>query len=455
MMREGKVSTVLLKLGMPAMIGMMTSALYNIVDAYFVGGLGTSQMGAVSIVFPLMMIIIGLGLTFGSGAGSCISRFLGEGNREQANRTASTALFTSLIIGTVITAGILFSLDRVLITLGATETILPFARSYAVIFISGGILEIFNVCMNNIVISEGASKVTMTSMLLAVGLNIVLDPIFIYTFGFGIKGAAIATVTAQASASLFFLWYLLCKKGALRISVGYFTINKTIYFQILKIGIPLLLLQLASSVSMALTNMVAKSYGDTAVAAMGVVARISTLGAYVVFGYVKGFQPLAGYSYGARNYERLNKTINISLLYTTVYCVIVSLIMIFMPEYIISMFSKNDSELIAVGTAALRANGFIFSAFGFQMVYSTLFLALGKGKEGGILSMSRQGIFFIPLIMILPGLLGLNGIIYTQLIADVFTVVITAVFAVRLKRELKDDASSSINESRKLDKVEL
>ncbi len=172
-----------------------------------------------------------------------------------------------------------------------------------------------------------------------------------------------------------------------------------------------MLLQLASSVSMALTNMVAKSYGDTAVAAMGVVARVSTLGAYVVFGYVKGFQPLAGYSYGARNYERLNKTINISLLYTTVYCVIVSLIMIFMPEYIISMFSKNDSELIAVGTAALRANGFIFSAFGFQMIYSTLFLALGKGKEGGILSMSRQGIFFIPLIIILPGLLGLSGII--------------------------------------------
>ncbi len=167
MMREGKVPTVLLKLGMPAIIGMMTSALYNIVDAYFVGGLGTSQMGAVSIVFPLMMIIIGLGLTFGSGAGSYISRLLGEANREQANRTASTALFTSLIIGTVFAGGILFSLDRVLITLGATETILPFARSYAVIFISGGILEIFNVCMNNIVISEGASKVTMTSMLLA------------------------------------------------------------------------------------------------------------------------------------------------------------------------------------------------------------------------------------------------------------------------------------------------
>lgn len=446
MMREGKVSTVLLKLGLPAMIGMITSALYNVVDAYFVGGLGTSQMGAVSIVFPLMMIIIGIGLTFGSGAGSYISRLLGEGDREQANKTASTAVLTSLIIGVVIVAGILFFLDNILIVLGATETILPFARAYAVIFILGGVFEIFNVSMNNIVISEGASRITMISMLLAVGLNIILDPIFIYTLGLGIKGAAIATVTAQVSASCFYLWYILGKKGILKISIKYFTANKTLYLRILKIGVPLLMLQLAASASMALINRAAQCYGDTAVAAMGIVVRISTLGAYVVFGYVKGFQPLAGYSYGAGDFKRLKQTINISLLWTTIYCGIVALIMIFLPKQIIGLFSKNNSELIAVGTAALRANGFIFITFGFQMVYSSLFLALGKAKEGGLLSMSRQGIFFIPFILILPRFLGLNGIIYTQLIADICTVILTAIFASSLNRELK--LSTDFNQSR-------
>ena len=436
MLREGKVSTVLLKLGLPAMIGMLTSALYSVVDAYFVGGLGTSQMGAVSIVFPLMQIIIGVGLTFGSGAGSYISRLLGENHVGQANRTASTAVFLSLIVGALIVGLSLLFLDPLLIALGATETILPFARAYAVIFISGGVIEVFNVSMNNIALSEGASKITMISMLLAVGLNIVLDPIFIYTLGFGIRGAAIATVIAQATATCFYFWYLIGKRGYLRISPANFSVDGTILAQILKIGVPVFLLQLAASVSMALTNTAARPYGDNAVAAMGVVARVCTLGAYVVFGFTKGFQPLAGYSYGAGNYVRLKKAVDVSLLWTTVYCGLAAVVMIFLPEPIIGLFSKNDPGLVETGAAALRANGLIFITFGFQLVYSTLFLALGRASIGGVLSMSRQGIFFIPAILILPRILGLDGVIYTQLAADICTVVLTAVFAIKFRREL-------------------
>ena len=438
LLKEGKVSTALLKLGLPAIIGMMTSALYNIMDAYFVGALGASEMGAVTVVFPLMQVIIGIGLFFGSGAASYISRLLGEGDNDRANRTASIAVFTSLVIGIIIIVAILIFINPVLAALGATPTILPFAKSYALIFISGGVLQIFNVTMNNIAISEGAAKITMKAMLLSVGLNTLLDPLFIYYFNLGVAGAAIATVIAQAIATLFFLWYLIGKKGFLKISSSLYRYDSLIYKEIVKTGAPILLLQLASGGSMALTNMAARHYGDSSVAAMGVVARICTLGAYVVFGYVKGFQPLAGYSYGAKNFVRLKESVRISLVWTTAYCALISLGMIILAEPVISLFGKTDTRLIEVGSAALRANGVIFITFGFQMVYSTLFLALGKAKEGGILSLSRQGIFFIPVILTLPPILGLNGIIYTQLIADFFTVVVTALFAYNLHKEFRE-----------------
>lgn len=205
MMRDEKIPKVLLKLGVPTMIGMMVSALYSVVDAYFVGWLGTSQMGAVSIVFPIVQIIVGLGMTFGSGAASYISRLLGEGKPDEANRTASTALFSSLFVGiAAITIAMCF-LDNILVGLGATDTILPYAREYAVIYVTGAILNIFNITMNNIITAEGRSKLTMLAMLIGCGLNGILDPIFIIPLGFGVRGAAIATVLSQAATTCLYL----------------------------------------------------------------------------------------------------------------------------------------------------------------------------------------------------------------------------------------------------------
>lgn len=436
MMREERIPRVLLKLGAPTMIGMLVSALYNVVDAYFVGGLGTSQMGAVSVAFPIAQLIIGLAMTFGSGAASYISRLLGEENAEQAHRTASTALFSSLFAGMVIIIATLCFLDNILISLGATRTILPYARAYAIIYIAGSILNIFNVTMNNIVTSEGAAKITMISMLLGAGLNAVLDPIFIYTFGLGVTGAAIATVLAQAVTALLYVWYIMCKKGYLKISPRYFTFDKTIYLQIFKVGIPIFVFQLLSSIAIGLTNTAASSYSDSAVAAMGIVTRIFAMGTYVVFGYTKGFQPVAGYNYGAKNYERLNEATRVSLKWSTWFCGIAALIIIVFANPIISAFSKDDAAVIDIGSRALRANGIMFIFFGFQMVYVSLFLALGKAREGGILSMSRQGIFFMPVILILPRVIGLIGIVYAQATADLLTVILTAVLALKLKKEL-------------------
>jgi putative MATE family efflux protein len=444
MMRDEKIPKVLIKMGVPTMIGMLVSALFSVVDAYFVGGLGTSQMGAVSIVFPVVQIIIGLGMTFGSGAASYISRLLGGGDTDNANRTASTALFSSLFVGIVSIAVSLCFLDSILVALGATKTILPYARDYAIIYIAGSILNILNVTMNNIITAEGRAKLTMTAMLIGGGLNVILDPIFIFPLGFGIQGAAIATVISQAVTTIFYLWYIFGKKGYLRFSIRLFTFSGKIFAQIFKVGIPIFVYQLLSSAAMGLSNSAASTYGDSAVAAIGVVTRIMAIGLYVVFGFMKGFQPVAGYNYGAKNYDRLDETIKVALKWSTMFCVVFSLLLLIIPQTIISLFSKNDATLIDIGVRALRANGITFFLFGFLTVFMELFLAMGKGREGGLLSISRQGLFFIPAILIMPHLFGIGGVIWAQPIADLLTAVLTAVFALVFYKNLKALKAGSV-----------
>lgn len=434
-MSEGNITKVLFQLGMPVIIGMLVTSLYNVVDAMFVGGLGTSQMGAVSITYPIAQLIIGLGLTFGSGSASYISRLLGEKNNKQADRTASIALFTSIIVGVITIAITMCFLDKVLTFLGATQTILPYAREFAIIYIPGSILNVINVTMNNISASEGVTKISMISMLMGAVLNVVLEPIFIYTFQLGIKGSAIATIIAQGVTTILYVWYISSGKSNLHISIKHFSIDKTIYAQILKIGIPTLLFQLLSSASMGLTNTAASHYGDSVVAAMGIVTRVLALGSYVIFGYAKGFQPVAGFSFGAKNYKRLGEAISVSLKWSTVFCAITEIILLIFSRQIIGIFSK-DISVIKIGSDALRANSMTFILFGFQYIYTTLFLALGKAFKGTILSIARQGVFFIPIILILPSILGINGIIFTQPIVDVMTTILTVIFAVKVQKKI-------------------
>jgi putative MATE family efflux protein len=420
-------------------------AFYNVVDAYFAGWLGTSQTGAVSIVFPIVQIIAGLGMTFGVGGASYIARLLGGGDTERANRTASTALFSSVIVGVISIAAALCFLDSILVALGATETILPYARDYAIIYIAGSILNIFNITMNNIITAEGRAKLTMLAMLLGAGLNVILDPIVMFSLGFGIRGAAIATVISQAATTILYLWYILRQKGYLRFSARLFTFDGAIYAEVFKIGISILVSQFLTSAAMGLSNSAASLYGDSAVAATGVATRIMALATYVIFGFMKGFQPLAGYNYGAKNYDRLDETIKVSLKWSTIFCVAAAFLIIIFPKPLISLFTKSDAALIDIGVRTLRANGIVFILFGFEQVYLSLFLALGKGKEGGILSISRQGLFFIPAILIMPHFFGIAGVIWAQPVADVFTVVLTALFMMGINRKLKVLKASSIS----------
>lgn len=431
------IPKALMALGVPIMIGMLINALYNLVDAYFVGGLGESPMGAISIVFPLGQVVVGLGLMFGNGAASYLSRLLGRGDRDTANKVASTALYSSVIIGAVIIIFAAIFLKPILFLLGATDTIMPYAVAYARIYVISCIFNVFNVTMNNIVSSEGAAKTTMCALLLGAVLNIGLDPVFIYVLDMGVAGAAIATAISQLVSTLVYVAYVFRKKSAFSFSIRNFNPSKQILIEILKIGVPTLTFQLLTSLSIALINRAANGYGDAVIAGMGAVTRITSMGTLVVFGFLKGFQPIAGFSYGAKNFARLREAIKTSILWSTCFCVVVGLLMIIFPEQIISQFANGNAKMLSAGQKSLMANGLSFFLFGFYTVYSSLFLALGKGTAGFVLGACRQGICFVPVILFLPIVWGMNGILYAQPIADVLSAIITIFMAIHLHKELE------------------
>ena len=432
------IPKALLAMGIPTMIGMLVNAFYNLVDAYFVGGLGESQMGAISVVYPLGQVVVGLGLLFGNGAASYISRLLGRGDKENADKVASTALYSSVSVGAVIIIISMVFLHPILNLLGATDSILPYAATYAGIYIVSCIFNVFNVTMNNIVTSEGAAKTTMCALLTGAVLNIALDPLFIYVFDLGVAGAAIATAISQIVSTCVYLTYIFRKKSVFHFRVKDCTYTKETMSEIFKIGIPTLVFQILTSVSISLINNAAGDYGDSAIAGMGVVTRLISMGSLSVFGFIKGFQPIAGYSYGAKKFDRLREAIKTSILWSTVFCVIFGVILALFPTAIVSRFTKGDAEMIRIGAASLRANGISIMLFGFYTVYSSLFLALGKGREGFILGACRQGICFIPVILLLPIVWGLNGIMYAQPIADVLSAVITVFMAIPLHKKLNE-----------------
>ena len=431
---EESVSIALLKLGIPTMIGMMTSALYNLVDSYFVGKLGTSQMGAISVVYPLSVIILGIGLLFGSGASSYLARLLGNKQYKEADQCASTAIAASMITAVVLIAGMLLFINPLLRLLGATDSILPYAREYAIPFIIGLIFNVFNITYNNIITSEGASMYSMLAMLIGGCVNMILDPILILVFSMGVQGAAIATLISRLISTSIYVYYLTSKKSNYHFSIYNICFEKRIIAEILRIGIPMLVYQGLCFVALTLTNNLSASYGDGAVAAFGIVNRIISLGTMMLMGFLKGYQPFVGYNYGAGKQERVKEATKTVMIWTTSACIIAAVIMILGRHVLIYIFSKNDVEVMTVGTKALIVNAITFMGMGYQTVNSFRFMGLGRAKEGGMISLGRQGVFFIPIILILSHTMGINGIILAQPLADICSLVLVF-FLTKTNRE--------------------
>lgn len=436
MMANEDVKKLLSKLALPAITAMLVNAIYNIVDTLFVGMLkNTSAIGAVSVVFPIFILVAAIGQMFGIGGGSYISRLMGENNKEKANTVATTSYVSGMAVGLLFTFLGNMYLEPMLRLFGATDTIMPYAIDYGRILVFGSVFTIMNMTLNNMIRAEGNAKYSMFAISLGAVLNIILDPIFMFTMGMGLKGASAATVVAQIISFVFLNAYYFRGKSIIKIRLKDFRMSFEIYSQILKIGLATFARQALSSVSLGFINTAAAAYSDGAVAAMGISLRVVSFAMFVVFGYNQGFQPVAGYSYGSGRMDRLKEAISVSLRWTSIFSALTSVMFIAFARPIVSMFS-SDPEVISVGAKAIRYISVMFPLFGFQQVYSVLFQAIGKGKEAIILSVARQGLFLMPAIIVLPKLFGLDGVLLSQPVADFLTIILTAVLALKLNNEI-------------------
>jgi len=437
LMTKTPMVRLILRLSAPTIVSMMISSIYNMADTFFVSQLGTSASGAVGVVFPLTAVLQAVGFMIGSGAGSRISIYLGEGKSEEADKTASSALFASVLSGIVIALLFKLYLVPVLRFVGATETILPYAESYANYILIGFPVMCASFVLNHLLRCQGKTALSMIGISTGGILNIILDPIFIFTFKMGIAGAAIATVLSQAISLAILLIFLLSKYSVIKVSLKKISWKFSMYWMIIRIGAPSFLRQGLASISSSLLNNRVAVYGDSAVAAFSIVGRVSFLIMAVMLGVGQGFQPVVGYNYGARNYKRVRSAYKVTLM---IGCAMMAaaacLCFIFAPG-IMAIFRPDDPEVIRIGSFVLRLQSVVLPLMSVTVSTNMLHQSLAKSKESTFLALTRQGLYFIPLIIILPSLFGLFGIQIAQSISDVLSMLTAVPFAVRFFRTMK------------------
>lgn len=425
---EKKISSILLKLSIPATAGMIVNALYNFVDTIFLGRfVGTDAIGALAISFPIQMIIMGLGSMIGIGAASAASRALGAKKIEKADHIVGNAFLLIFIIGIfLITLGRI-GLNPILELFGATKTLKPLAFDYMNVILLGSIFLTISMVSNNIIRAEGNAKVAMISMMIGTGFNIIMDPIFIKFLDFGIKGAALATIIGQLLSFIFVSYYFYSGKSNFKIMPHHLKPNFEYIKEILTVGLPTFMRQIASSIlAIVVNNSLALYGGDIAISVYGVVNRVLMFIFMPMFGIVQGFQPIASFNYGAKKYNRVIKVIKLSIKTLIIYSTIGFICIQLFPEFIIKLFN-NDKELISIGQNALRIITLAIPLVGIQIITASLFQSLGRALNALIVSMSRQTLFLIPLVLILPKVnnLGLKGIFIAFPIADLLAIILS------------------------------
>lgn len=424
LMKEGKLSKALIVNSLPSIIGVLITSVYNFTDALFVGKISTAAISATTIIYPLVTLLPAIALLFSNGASAYISEMLGAGKKERAEEVLASSLAYSIIASILVQAIILFSMNPMLRLLGASDSTFALAKEYGVYVIGGGILQILAVVLANLVRSEGAVNLSMWSQILGAVLNVVLNPIFIFTLDLGLAGAAIATLISQAVSVVILLQYYIFKKSYLRLSIKNVRFSKDIFNPIILIGLPMFATFILQSISMAMLNRFSSAYGDETVAAIGIVSKLGSIPTLAVTGFSRGYQNLVAFNYGANNLDRVNKSTKMALSWSTIFCVIVSAFQIVFSRQLIGIFA-SDLEVIGIGSTALIANSIMLFTFGIQTIYLVLMISTGRKRAGLFLSLGRQGIFFIPTLFILSGLFGLNGIFLTQAGADILTTLVT------------------------------
>ena len=437
MLANEKIGRLLFKLSLPAIIGMMVNALYNMVDTIFVGRwVGTLAIGALAVAFPLQMLVHTTGQTIGAGGASIISRRMGAGNKEEAGLTLGNMLLMALIIGVAFLALGMIAIVPLLKLFGTTDAMMPYAIDYFQVFLLACPFLIMNMTCANAIIAEGNSKMAMLTMAMGAVLNIILDPIFIYVLEMGVRGAAIATTISIAATCLFLLSYFIRGKSEIPVGWRFMRIKFKMAGRILAIGSPSFAREGAMSVTIGLLNNALRIYGgDVAIATFGVIFRVFAFIFMPLMGLTIGLQPIVGFNYGARQFRRVKQSIQLASAVSTAASTFGFLILVLFPELIMRIFS-NDPELIALGRNALRFTAIAVPLTGVQVIGGGVFQALGKPVQALLLSLSRQVLVLIPLVLIMPRLFGLNGVWLSFPVADTLSFLITLAFLITAVKHL-------------------
>lgn len=435
-MTETPVKRLIIKLSVPTVISMLITMIYNMADTYFVSKISVSASGATGIVFSLMAIFQAFGFMYGQGAGSNISRRLGAKDVEAAKQFCSTAFFLAVVTSVLISIVSILFLDRLMIAMGSTPTILPYSRAYGMYILIAGPAMTTSCVMNNILRYEGRARLAMIGLTTGGLLNIALDPLFIFKLDMGISGAGLATALSQYISMAILLFVFLAHKCQCRINVKYVRLSLKFIWEIAATGFPSFIRNGLSSISTAVLNLMASPYGDACIAAMSISNRCGWLIFSVCVGIGQGFQPVCGYNYGSKKYDRVRQGINFLWLYGTIVVIVFSgLMFIYAPE-VISLFRK-DKEVVEIGTRVFRWLCASLVLLPTVLTANMTFQSIGKKGRALFLASCQNGLFFIPLVLVLPRFFELNGLVLSQPIAYAMAMAVSIPFLLSFRKHLK------------------
>lgn len=432
------IPRLVIRYSIPAIIGMLVNALYNVVDRYWIGRLGqVDAMSGIGLTNPLLMIMLGFMLLIGIGTTASISLRLGQRRQEEAERLLANGLTLSLIVGAVLTVVGLIVLQPVLILFGASSQTLPHAEAYARIMLYGMVFNTVGFAMNHTIRGGGNPRRSAATQLLGAGLNIVLDPLFIFGFGLGVRGAALASIISQTISAAWVMSYYLKPNGLVRLRPRYMALRGPIVRQILAIGISPFAMQVATSLVSALANRALRlTGGDIAIGAMTVINSISILFIMPTFGINQGLQPIFGYNYGAGRYDRVRAAWLFGVKLSTAIVLAGFVVVQLFPAAIIRLFI-DDPDLISVGTFGIRVFLSMLPLLGFQIISTVYFQSVGKARVAVVASLLRQVILLAPLYLVLPRLFGLPGVWFASPIADALSFMIVLVLILKEMKQLR------------------
>ena len=433
-MTQTPVEKLIVKLAVPSILSMLVTTIYNAADTFFIGQISTSASAAVGVCFSVMAVIQALGFFFGQGSGSAISRALGTQQGEQAEELASLGFYTSILFSLILgVTGLLF-IKPLVFFLGATQTIYPHAVSYLRIILMGAPFMAASFVLNNLLRFQGYSFYGMIGVTIGGVLNLILDPVFIFWFDMGISGAALATVVSQF-IGLCILFYLNNKHSSVKVRLKKFRVRRIHCGNIIRGGLPSLLRQGIASIAVICLNLAAKPYGDAAIAAMSIVSKITMFTNSAMLGFGQGFQPVCGFNYGARLFDRVKRGFYFCLKISFAFLTVLAAVEFCFARNLVAVF-RDDPDVIAIGAKALRLQCLSLPSFSIIVMSNMMMQTSGKVLSASLTGSARQGFILIPLLFLLPPMLGLTGIQAAQPIADVLTMFLSVPLVIAYFREI-------------------